>query len=386
MNSYYIFRYWVIMKKILFVTWTRADYWKLKPLIQAIEMSNFLDSHVFVTWMHIDEKYWFTVNEILRSQHKNIFLNDKYEKNQSPELWLAKLIESLSIYIDKLKFDAIVVHWDRPDALAWAIAWSFKNVMVIHIEWWESSWSIDESIRHSVSKLSHLHFVSNKECWTNLERMWESKNRIYVIWSPEFDIMLSDDLPLITDLKKKHNILFDDYWIFLFHPVTTEANSIKNNTLQVIQWLVDSKKNFIIIYPNNDPWSKIIYENLQNSIVNDVLNVFYKVFDSLDFEDFVTLLKNSKCIVWNSSCWVRQAPALWIPSINIWSRQNNRNDRKSIVNVWYNQDKITDSILKYRESSFDIKDYDVKFWTWNSGKRFREILEKESTREISVQK
>jgi UDP-N-acetylglucosamine 2-epimerase (hydrolysing) len=368
-------------RKILFITWTRADYWKIKSLTKLVEKSSEFELFLFITWMHVLNEYWYTAQEIINEWYKNIYLNINQFIWESSDLIISNTIRNLSEYISEIKPDLIVVHWDRIEALAWAIVWVLKNILVAHIEWWELSWSIDESIRYSISKLAHIHFVSNKDSANRLIQTWENKNNIYIIGSSEFDIILWDKLPKLEEVKSKYNINFNNYWIFIFHPVTTEYSYFSKYVHEVIKWLNDSNKNFIIICPNNDLWNDCIIKEFKK--LNKWNN--YKVFKSISFEDFIILLKNSKCIVWNSSTWVRQAPALWIPTINIWTRQNNRNKHKSIFNLWYDKTQISSKINElWLDNDKYIKNF--YFWKWNSGKKFIEIIKSDKFWKTNIQK
>ena len=131
------------------------------------------------------------------------------------------------------------------EALAGAIVGSFNNIHVGHIEGGEVTGTIDESIRHSVSKLSHYHFVSNEESKNRLVQMGENKDTIFIIGSPDLDIMKKKNLPSIDKTKKLYDIRFDKYSIMIFHPVTTDKNENKKN-LKIIEKLVNEKKVKII--------------------------------------------------------------------------------------------------------------------------------------------
>jgi len=368
------------MKKIVFLTWTRADFWKIKSLIDILEKSNKFEVYVFVTWMHLLEKFWFTADEIIDT-YKNVYL----AKNQ---FWwepayniLANTTNIFWQYIDLIKPDLIVVHWDRLEALAWAIVGVYSNILVAHIEWWESSGSVDESVRYSISKLSHIHFVSSLEAEKKLKKM-EEKN-IYNIWSPDFDIINKISTKNTRIILKRYNINFDEYGIAIFHSVTTEAHKFDEYSKEFFKWIIESNKNFILIYPNNDLGSEKIIEYFEKYIPANLLKTKFKLFRSIPFEDFIVILKNAKCIVWNSSAWVRQAPFIGIPTVNVWNRQKWRNNYKSIFNVTYKSEDIKNCILKVWWKKFDS---DKKFGDGFAYKKFYEILEHWNIFNIPLQK
>ena len=153
-------------RRIVFLTGTRADYGKIKPLIEVLGNSEDFEVHVFVTGIHLLEKYGGTARVIMKD-FSNIYLYNNQSFNSKMEIVLSNTIYGFSHYIDEINPDLIVVHGDRPETLAGSIVGSFKNILVAHIEGGEVSGTIDELIRHSVTKLSHLHFVANESILGN---------------------------------------------------------------------------------------------------------------------------------------------------------------------------------------------------------------------------
>jgi len=150
------------MKKIAFLTGTRADYGKLKPLITSISTNSDFEIHILVTGMHLLEQYGSTFAHVMDDRLGIIHLLPNQHPSQSMENCLARTIEQISEKCTDDSFDLLVVHGDRIEALAGAIVGALRNVPVAHIEGGEVSGTVDGLIRHSISKLSHLHFVSNE--------------------------------------------------------------------------------------------------------------------------------------------------------------------------------------------------------------------------------
>ena len=223
----------ILNKKIVFVTGTRADWGKLKSLIVKTAASNF-DVYVFITGMHNDQKYGNTYLEVQRVKNVSFNRFDNKTDETTMDLTVSKTIYGFSKYVEKIKPDLIVVHGDRPEPLACSIVGSFKNILVAHVEGGEVSGTIDELIRHSISKLSHIHFVSNERAKERLVQMGENKKSIFIIGSPDVDLMFSKDLPMIKEAREKYEIDFEQYAICLFHPVTTEAKYIISQTMHFI--------------------------------------------------------------------------------------------------------------------------------------------------------
>jgi len=328
------------MKKILFLTGTRADFGKIKSLIAVLDTHQDFEVFVFVTGMHLQKEYGYTLLEIERCNFINVHTFENHTHETTMDLTLAKTIEGLSSYCKKVHPDLIVVHGDRVETLAGAIVGSLNNILVAHIEGGELSGTVDELIRHSVSKLSHIHFVSNDDAAKRLLQMGEIETSIFTIGSPDVDIMFSDSLPNLEMVKQYYEINFEKFAIVMFHPVTTEVVKMQHYVKNFVSSLLNDSHNYIVIYPNNDLGSQCIikeYKKVKN-------NPRFRVFPSLRFEYFLTLLKNSQFIIGNSSAGIREAPYYGIPIINIGTRQQNRIVHADIINVDYNVECINKAL------------------------------------------
>lgn len=324
------------MKKILFLTGTRADFGKIKSLISTLENNQEFEVFVFVTGMHLQKEYGYTLIEIERCNFKNIHAFQNHTHETTMDLTLAKTIEGFSSYCKQINPDLIVIHGDRVETLAGAIVGSLNNILVAHIEGGELSGTVDELIRHSVTKLSHIHFVSNDEAAKRLLQMGEIKSSIFTIGSPDIDIMFSENLPTEESVKEYYQIDFDQYAIVMFHPVTTEDKQMKQYADDFVVSLLAVEENFVVIYPNNDLGSRYIIDAFQK--LKD--NPKFRIFPSIRFEYFLVLLKNAKFIIGNSSAGIREAPYYGIPIINIGTRQQNRTLNADIINVDYQKENI----------------------------------------------
>ncbi len=369
------------MKNIVFLTGTRADFGKLKTLIQITQKDSNYNVHVFVTGMHMNQKYGQTINEIYKTNIKNIYPFINHDSVGHMDRILANTINGLSMFISQNSIDMIVVHGDRPETLAGAIVGSLNNIKVAHIEGGEISGTIDELIRHSVSKLSHIHLVSNKQAEQRLLQLGEYEHSIFNIGSPDVDLMKSDNLPTLNDVKEYYDIKFEDYSIALFHPVTTEHKQIKRNAQNFVQAMIESKKNYILVLPNNDLGSEEIIKEYQ--ILYD--NPRFAIFPSIRFEMFLTLLKETNMIIGNSSAGIREAEYYGKPTVDIGTRQNGRYSLKSIFNTSYNTQDILKTIKK-AEVFENTNDKDNHFGDGNSSEKFLKLLQEGKFSEINIQK
>lgn len=368
------------MKKILFLTGTRADFGKIKSLIQILEKQQGFEVFVFVTGMHLQKEYGYTLIEIERCQFKNVHTFENHTHETTMDLTLAKTIEGLSAFVKTINPDMILVHGDRVETLAGAIVGSLNNILVAHIEGGEVSGTVDELIRHSVSKLSHIHFVSNAEAAKRLKQMGEIKSSIFTIGSPDIDIMFSTTLPSLEIVKEYYQISFESFAIVMFHPVTTEVAAMQQYADNFVTTLLADTHNFVVIYPNNDLGSQYIIEGYKKLKENSR----FRVFPSLRFEYFLTLLKNSQFIIGNSSAGIREAPYYGIPIINIGTRQQNRDIHSDILNVDYSIKSITAALKKIDQHQF--KKTKTNFGQGNSAQLFLETIKNGDIWNVNHQK
>lgn len=371
------------MKIITFITGTRADYGKIKSLILELQKKkNQFKTHLIVTGMHNIKKYGLTRDEIKKDKIKNCYVFSNQTKNITMDIILANTIKGINKFISNNHTDLIVVHGDRVESLAGAITGCLNNIKVAHIEGGEISGTIDGLIRHSISKLSHLHFVTNKIAKLRLEQMGESKNSIFTIGSPDVDIILKKKLPNIFLAKKRYNINFEKYAICIFHPVTTELQKIEYQIKSLLNALIKSKFNYIILLPNNDLGHDIIFDQIISLKKKKLKN--FKILPSMRFEYYLTLLKNSNFIIGNSSSGIMEAPYYGVPTIDLGTRQKNRAQISSVIslNIYSNLNKL---INKFKKKKYQFKP--LKFFgNGNSHKKFLSILNQKKIWKIKNQK
>jgi UDP-N-acetylglucosamine 2-epimerase (hydrolysing) len=343
-------------RHILFLTGTRADFGKLKPLISACKAEGY-ETRIFATGMHMQAVYGLTHFEIQKAGFEYF---PYYNYAAGMDGTLASTITGLSNYVRENRPDLIVIHGDRVEALAGACVGALNNILTAHIEGGELSGTVDELIRHAVSKLSHIHFVSNDEAAARLRQMGEGN--IFVIGSPDIDIMLSDTLPSLGEVRRKYDIPAN-YAVFCYHPVTTELDRLETNIREICAALLATKLQYVVIYPNNDAGAEVIVRELDK--------LPYKKLPSMRFEYFLTMLKNALCIVGNSSAGIKEAPVYGVPTVNIGTRQNGRACLPSIVNVAEDRNAIY-----YALKHLPIAEPCLHFGAGNSAVLFMEQLDR----------
>ncbi len=368
--------------KIVFLTGTRADYGKLKSLMRQLSNNNMFQVYVYVTGMHLLEQYGNTWKEVKKDGYANIYVEDPKTVDSRMDVNLANVVLGFSKYVGGIKPDYIVIHGDRTDAFAGAIVGLLNNIKVIHIEGGELTGTVDDSIRHAITKLAHIHCTANEETKLRLIQLGEQEEKIHIIGSPDVDIMVSGDLPELVDIKQEYGITYEKYGILTYHPVVTESTDIKRKFGEVFKAVLDSQRNYIIIYPNNDLGSDTIIDLYVKS-EGKYENLFFQ--KSFPFETFLVLLKNADFIIGNSSAGIREACVYGVPCIDIGSRQAGRYNPRVLRNICHVEEQY-DAIRKAIEKA---KEYRVKsryFGLGNSAELFEQAVVEEIKADTKIQK
>jgi UDP-N-acetylglucosamine 2-epimerase (hydrolysing) len=370
----------LMSKKLLFITGTRADFGKIEPLAIAAQAAGF---HIgfFITGMHMMARYGSTKVEVKRFKTADFFEFVNQKAGDSQELVLAKTILGLSDFLHEYSPDLVIIHGDRVEALAAALVCSMKYIRSAHIEGGEISGTIDESIRHCNTKLCTSHFVSSDKARERVLSLGEPSHSIYTIGSPELDVHLRPSGVDLTAVKEYYQIPFEahQYGIVIFHPVTSEVNTIGKQAAALFGVLEDSQHCFVVIAPNNDPGTEAIF-----SVLNRLPSTRFRLIPSMRFAYFSELMRNANAIIGNSSAGVREAPFLGIPSLDVGSRQYNRSTAPSLVNC----NALDKPAIQHFLNTFWGKRFaqDTGFGAGNAAQLFVNVLSSESFWQEGLQK
>ena len=357
-------------KKLLFITGTRADFSKLSTLISAVDSSKY-EKLIFTTGMHMLEKYGLTkleVQKISDAEHVD-FVNQRPE--DTLDTILTKTITGLSDYIVEAKPDIVIFHGDRIESLAAALACSTNYVTSIHVEGGELSGTIDEVFRHAITKLSDFHLVCCDEAEERIIQLGENPRRIFNIGSPELDFHSKDSGVLIDEVKDYYEIPYINYGICIFHPITTEYNTIKSQAENFFNQVIETDKNFVVIEPNNDMGCNEI-----RNVISNLPKDRFRILPSMRFNYFSELMKNCKIFIGNSSVGVREAPFMGLASVNVGTRQDRRSNHKSITNLpEINESNLTNIIIREWGKRYESC---KKFWAGGSANAFKEFIKNQN--------
>ncbi|WP_439517311.1 UDP-N-acetylglucosamine 2-epimerase [Hydrogenophaga sp.] len=353
-------------QKLLFVTGTRADFGKLEPLALAAQRAGFGISF-FITGMHMMRRYGETRLEVKRFPDAEFFEFVNQREGDAQDFILSKTILGFSDFVHEHRPDLVVIHGDRVEALAASIVCAMKYIPSAHIEGGEVSGTIDESIRHCNTKLCSQHFVSSEEARQRVLALGEPADRVHNIGSPELDTHALPSGVTLAQVKERYAIAFDDYGIAIFHPVTSEADTIGAQAAALFARLEASGRNFVVISPNNDPGTEDIF-----AVLDRLPPARFRQIPSMRFAYFSELMRHASAMVGNSSAGVREAPFLGVPSLDVGTRQNKRASGPSITACAAEDSATIDRFLK--ETWGQRLPADTTFGTGHAAEGFVEVL------------
>ena len=371
------------IKKICVVVNSRSNYARVKSLLTEINKNKKLKLilvlgasatlYRFGEVHKIIRKDRFKIDEMLFSVVEG---NDLVGMSKTTGL---SIIE-LSNILKKQKPDLVVAVADRYENLSIAISASYMNISVAHIQGGETTGSIDEKVRHAITKLSDLHFVSTKRAKNFVIRMGELKSKVFLTGCPSIDLIKDINYSLPKNFLNKYGsgapvYINENYILVVQHPVTTEFRNADiqiGETIEAIK-LFCEKKNYkaIWLWPNIDAGSDTFSKKIR--MFKDTNPDFVRFIKNFSPEDYARVMKNSKCVVGNSSSGIREASFLGVPSVNIGTRQADRERGPNVKDVGYNKHKILKSISQQVGKKFKKS---LIYGSGDAGKKMAMILSK----------
>ena len=341
------------MKKILFISSSRADYGLLRDVIKETQKIN-RKTYLLVTGSHLSNEFGKTISEIKKDKIKNIIKKKILEKKFSESdisNYVAKSIKITSNVIRKLKPDLFIILGDRCEMLGSAIAAMIFRIPIAHIHGGEITYgAYDDSVRHSITKLSHLHFPVHDQYKNRLIQLGENPKTIFNYGGlgahsiSNTKILKKLDLEKILRIKLKKKII-----LATFHPVTLEKNQSINQIKNLIKFLNRMNEFTIIITsPNFDNETVDLKKEILD-FVKKKNNVSY--YDSLGNKAYISLMKISYLVIGNSSSGILETPSFGIRTINIGNRQNGRIIPRNVINCDYNLSSINKAFIKIKKLS-----------------------------------
>lgn len=379
-------------RKICVVLTTRGNYAKMKSVISEIQRSDDLELQLILGGMVVLEKYG-RILETLKDEKLpvkrtiNFVIEGESLVTMSKSAGLA--VTEFATAFEDLKPDVVITIADRFECLPIAMAAAYMNIVVAHIEGGEISGSIDESIRHAITKLAHVHFPASMEASSRIERMGEERSRITMVGGTSMDVIRQldlDDLDSVRIYQQGYGMgeLIDlvprEYLVLIQHPVTTEYGENIEHLHETIASLEELRMPTVWVMPNMDAGSDEINKGIR--LLREKKRPDYiHFFKSLPIEYYAVLLKNAGCILGNSSSGIREAAFLGAPSVNIGTRQHGRERGKNVVDVGYVKEEIVQAVRRQLAHGHYEPDY-----LYGDGFASEKIVNVLRTQQFSIQK
>ena len=344
-------------KKICVTLLNRSNYGRLKPVMQKLNEHEEIELQVICGGSMLLDKYGTPINQVKQDK---FIINEEIaiELEGSTLETMAKstgltIIDLASAY-NRLKPDFALLIGDRYETLGAAIASSYQNICTIHLQGGEVTGSIDESIRHAITKLSHYHFPATKKAAENIIAMGENPNTVFHCGCPSADVILELEDRLISENIYSQGVgwpfdLSKPYFLVIFHPTTTEFQDLARQTEQILLslsgfWGSECSQT-LIFWPNIDAGADRIAEQIRIWREMDYLPHPH-VFKNLDLEDFIPLLKKATVAIGNSSSLIRDASFLGTPVVLVGTRQDGREHTNAVLKVKAEHNEIREAVKK----------------------------------------
>ncbi len=369
-------------RKICVVVTARPSYSRIKTALRSIEDHPDLELQLVVAASALLDRYGTAVNYIEDDGFKidaRVYMVLEGENPASMAKTTGLGMLELATVFDNLKPDIVVTVADRFETLATAVAAAYMNIPVAHIQGGEVTGSIDEKVRHAVTKLADLHLVATEGAGERVKRMGEESEKVFVTGCPSIDLAaeIADDPSLNFNPFERYggvgdlHELTNGYLVVMQHPVTTEHEKARQHVWETLEAVYEMNMPTLWFWPNVDAGS----DGTSNGIrafreMHRPENIHF--FKNMAPTDFLRLLYSSKCLVGNSSVGIRECSYLGVPVVNIGTRQVGRERGKNVIDVGYGKDEILAATRKQvTNGKYDL---DLLYGDGKAGDRISKVL------------
>ena len=335
-------------RRVVYVSGTRADFGLMQSTLQLVHASDSLELGVIVTGMHLDERFGATAREVEQAGLNvvaRVPVNHSQRDGASTARNIATMLTGFVDAFTGIKPDMVVVLGDRGEMLAAAIAAGHMSIPLVHIHGGERSGTIDEPVRHAISKLSHVHLVATQESCDRLIRMGEDPWRVHVVGAPGLDgltALASMSRPQILSalgMDEQREIA-----LLLYHPVLQEAGDAGEQVEAILEALLANGVDVFALKPNSDPGSADVLAVLERHASHGHI----KLATHLARDQFASLLRHADFMIGNSSSGIIEAGTFGTPVLNIGSRQNLRQRNSNVIDCAAERSAIIEGLQRVR--------------------------------------
>ncbi len=380
------------MKKVCIVIGSRANYSSIKSVMHAIEEHPDLELQLIVGASALLDRYGSVVNIIENdgfTANAKIYMLIEGETPATMAKSTGLGLLEIPTVLERLQPDVVLTVGDRFETMATTLAAAYMNIPVAHTMGGEVSGTIDESIRHAITKFAHVHFPASNDAKTRIIKMGENPDNVHLVGCPRIDL-IADILKTSGD--ELASSIFDvgvgakldltkPFLLVSQHPVTTEYGSGEHQIFQTLSALKEAGLPAIILWPNADAGSDDIARGIRKWREEGYDSDMH-FFKNLSIEKYVWLMKHASCLVGNSSSGIREGAYIGVPVVNIGTRQQDRERGENVIDVPYDKDNILEAIrVQVNHGPYEA---DPVYGDGKAGERVAEILANMS--DIQIQK
>lgn len=343
-------------RKIAVVITARPSYSRVKTAIQAIKEHPQLELQLIIAASALLDRYGSAVNYIENDGFEiaaKVFNVLEGENLTAAAKTTGIGILELSTVFDNLKPDIVVTVADRFETMATAIAASYMNIPLAHIQGGEVTGNIDEKVRHAITKLADYHFVASDSAQQRVIKLGEETEFVFNTGCPSIDLAKEVEKATLdfNPYEKYGGVgaepnLENGYLVVMQHPVTNEYQNSRKHIEETLYAIEELKLPTLWFWPNVDAGADGTSTGIRAFREKNKLEHVH-FFKNMKGDDFLKLLNNSKCLIGNSSVGIRECAYLGVPVVNIGSRQNKRDRGFNVIDVNYNKEAIKEAIQQH---------------------------------------
>ena len=327
------------VRTILYVTGTRADYGLMNQTLDVIESTPTLALEIVASGMHVMPEFGMTVEEV-KADHPNVHVvNADYSTDgrESAALFVGAFVKRLTHTIKETNADVVLLLGDRAEMLAGAVAATYLGVPIAHVHGGDVSSTVDEHVRHAITKLAHIHFPATQKSAERIIKMGEEAWRIHCVGSPAIDAIRNERFIDPNEIARLYDLdLSKPIILVVQHPISGEVDDASLQMRATLDAIVQLKHQTIVIFPNAAAGGRAMIRVLEKyrSLA------FLRAFETMSRSHYLSLMNVAGVLVGNSSSGIIESPLFHLPAVNIGTRQQGRECASNIINVDYDTSQI----------------------------------------------
>lgn len=332
------------MKKIAYITGARSEFGLESRLLEALDKNKSFKLQLYATGMHLMPQYGNTINEI-RSKFSNVGIIDvkpEGDRRQDIVIFASKLMGLVVKLFSGNKPDLVIVHGDRAEMLAVAVTCFYLGIPIAHVHGGDKTATIDDSTRHAITKLSHIHFPATRRSAKRIKDMGEDSWRIHPVGALDVDSLLNSQLISREEILKFLEFKETKFFLVTQHPVSGEEDQAGIQMKKTLSAIKKFNLPVVVLYPNADPGSKRMIEEIEKERNNPL----FRIYPNVDYLTCLALEKETSVWIGNNSAAIVVSASFKVPVVNIGIRQSGREKGENVIDVDCNEQAIAKAIDK----------------------------------------